>query len=86
MLPFFSEYSQTATVSDAITDIKYLDMVFQESIRLYSVVPLILRICNRETIVGGYRVPKDSSILVPTHILHKDPKYWPEPHKFDPLR
>ena len=53
---------------------------------MYPVVSRAARVCNKETIVEGLKIPKDFQVIVPIHILHEDPKYWPEPHKFDPLR
>ena len=36
--------------------------------------------------VDGYDVPKGTSVLLMTYILHRDPKYFPDPEKFDPER
>ena len=35
---------------------------------------------------GGYKVPKGTTALVLTHALHRDPKHFPDPEKFDPER
>ena len=36
--------------------------------------------------VDGYDVPKGTSVLLMTYILHRDPKYFPDSEKFDPER
>lgn len=43
-----------------------------------------LTMCNTQ--VGGYDVPKDTAVLINLFAVHQDPKRWPEPDKFDPLR
>lgn len=35
---------------------------------------------------GGYDVPKDTVVIINQFALHRDPKYWTNPEKFDPLR
>ena len=37
-------------------------------------------------ISGDYIVPKDVPVFVATFALHQDPKIYPDPHKFDPMR
>ncbi|XP_022334283.2 steroid 17-alpha-hydroxylase/17,20 lyase-like [Crassostrea virginica] len=39
-----------------------------------------------DTQVGGYDVPKDTVVIINQFALHRDPKYWTNPEKFDPLR
>nr|BDX35607.1 cytochrome P450 monooxygenase StrG [Stachybotrys sp.] len=34
----------------------------------------------------GYRIPKDSTIIMNTWAVHNDPKRHPDPRRFDPLR
>ena len=60
----------------------------KETLRKYPPVPLLLRKCVKE-----YRVPdsnvvieKGTPIIISVLGLHMDPKYYPEPEKFDPER
>jgi cytochrome P450 family 2 subfamily U polypeptide 1 len=34
----------------------------------------------------GFTIPKDTMVLLNLHSIHWDPKLWPNPHVFDPLR
>ena len=35
---------------------------------------------------GGYDIPKGASSIIVTSALHRDPRYFPDPEKFDPDR
>ncbi len=59
---------------------------FQEALRLRSPVWVMEREAVAEDEVGGYRIPKGSTIIVPIHLVHHDPRLWPEPERFDPTR
>jgi cytochrome P450 len=36
--------------------------------------------------VGGYLVPRGSLVLVSQYVMHRDPRFFPEPERFDPAR
>lgn len=35
---------------------------------------------------GKYRIPKNTTVLFFTYLLHRDPNIYPDPEKFDPNR
>jgi cytochrome P450 len=39
-----------------------------------------------DTTVGGYRVAKDSMVIVSPYATHRLPRWWPNPEGFDPGR
>lgn len=79
-------YGQDGSLYDAALEIKYLDMVIQEALRLYPVGPRLTRLCSNATTINNIHIPVNSHVIIPTHIMHSDPKYWEEPDKFDPTR
>ncbi|XP_969948.1 cytochrome P450 6a2 [Tribolium castaneum] len=73
---------------DAISEMKYLDQVIEESLRKYPPLPFVTRTC-----VMDYKVPntdlvieKGRRVILPILALHHDPEFWPEPQNFDPER
>ncbi|GFY41930.1 cytochrome P450 3A8 [Trichonephila inaurata madagascariensis] len=72
---------------NSIQSIPYLDQVFSESLRCYPpLTGFISRACAEDHQVGSYTIPKGGVILAPVWDIHHDPKYWPDPWKFDPDR
>jgi cytochrome P450 len=65
---------------------EYLDMVFQESLRLYPPVPVIGRACKADCVIGGIPIKAGMRVDVPIYAYHRRPEIWPEPDKFDPER
>ncbi|GAB1609544.1 cytochrome P450 3A14-like [Argonauta hians] len=64
----------------------YLEQCAKESLRLYPIATGVLRKCKKETTIKNWTIPAGSSISIPIYSLHHNPKYWPEPMKFDPDR
>ncbi|GBM81409.1 Cytochrome P450 3A8, partial [Araneus ventricosus] len=73
---------------EAIQEMKYLDNVLSETLRLYPVIPRLERMTEADCKLGdtGIVVPKGMVIVIPTYALHQDPKLFPDPEKFDPDR
>ncbi|CAG9787817.1 unnamed protein product [Diatraea saccharalis] len=73
---------------DAIKNMKYLEMVMNETSRKHSIATVFLRRSTSTYTFPGTNVtiPKGTSIMIPASGLHKDPKYFPNPDKFDPER
>lgn len=59
-----------------------------ETLRKYPVAPLLVRESNKEYKIPDSNIvlPKGTIVQVPTYSLHMDPKYYPEPKRFDPDR
>ncbi|GJQ73209.1 Cyp6a9 [Trypoxylus dichotomus] len=73
---------------DSLQDMKYMDQVINETMRMYPIAPVLGRICTED-----YKVPntdviieKGTQVFVSPWGLHRDPEYHPDPDKFDPER
>ncbi|XP_018304776.1 cytochrome P450 9e2-like [Mycetomoellerius zeteki] len=78
---------------EAINCMKYLDAVIHEALRLYPIVSFLDRKCVKETKLPSatpdgepITLKPGDSIWIPSFSLHRDPKYYPHPDKFDPDR
>jgi cytochrome P450 len=66
--------------------LRYTEMVLKEAMRLYPAVWGIGRIAMEECALGGYRVPAGSNIFILQWRTQCDPRFFPEPERFDPER
>ncbi|XP_049985680.1 cytochrome P450 3A31-like isoform X4 [Alexandromys fortis] len=71
---------------DTVMEMEYLDMVLNETLRVYPVGLRLERVCKQDVEIDGVHVPKGSVVNVPVYALHHDPQYWPEPAEFRPER
>nr|UOU03282.1 cytochrome P450 4EC1 [Brachionus rubens] len=82
---FFGQ-SRRSLTSDDLRNLKYLDCVIKESLRLYPPVPFVGRTISEDCVIGGHRLEKYDPILIGICTIHRDERYFPEPEKFDPDR
>ncbi len=73
-------------VAEDLHKLEYTRMVIDESLRLYPPAWMVGRRALAADKLGDYDVPKDFNVLIPSFIVHRDPRWWDEPEKFDPTR
>jgi len=73
------------TAADA-TQLQFTRAVILESLRLYPPIWIIPRRVVAEDELGGYRIPKGSTIVLCPYVTHRHPAFWEEPETFDPER
>ncbi|GBP59927.1 Cytochrome P450 6B2 [Eumeta japonica] len=73
---------------DAIKEMKYLEMAFLESMRLFPSLGYLIRKCAKRYTIPGTNVTIDKgvTITIPVQALHMDEKYFEDPEKFIPER
>jgi cytochrome P450 len=78
---------RTATLAD-VEKLTYTEQVVKEGMRLYPPAWSVARqIKKGERVeIGGYEIPYGASIVVASYVTHRDPRWFPDPERFDPER
>ncbi|XP_059611831.1 uncharacterized protein LOC132258517 [Phlebotomus argentipes] len=75
---------------EVLHNMKYLDMVISESLRYWPPAAVTDRKCVKPYTMQvdgkSYDVKVEEAIMIPMVCLHHDPKYFPNPSRFDPER
>jgi cytochrome P450 len=72
--------------AEDVPALRYTEMVVAETMRLYPPAWAIGRTAVEDHEVGGYHIPRGSLVLVSQYVMHRDPRYFPDPERFDPAR
>ena len=64
----------------------YAEMVIKESMRLYPPAWGIGRRALRSFDIRGYHIPKGANVFILQWLVHRDPRFYPDPLRFDPVR
>ncbi|XP_055300649.1 cytochrome P450 4g15-like [Sitodiplosis mosellana] len=81
----FGDSDREATFNDTM-EMKYLERVIMESLRLYPPVPMIARKVNQDIQLASedYIVPAGATVVIGTYKIHRRPDIYPNPDRFDP--
>jgi cytochrome P450 len=77
--------SRTATMDD-LPQLRYTEMVFAESMRIYPPAWAMGRQSTAPIALGPYRFPAGTYFFFSQYVMQRDPEYFPDPLRFDPER
>jgi len=69
-----------------VGEFHYVKQVIEESMRVYPPVWTVGRRAIEDDELGGYKIAKQTNVLVPIIYLHHSERFWEEPQKFLPER
>ncbi|NLE46930.1 MAG: cytochrome P450 [Sandaracinaceae bacterium] len=70
-------------------DLPKLDLtrrVIEEAMRLHPPAWMMSREVRKDTRLGEYFIPRGSVVIIPPYLMHRNPRFWDEPLRFDPSR
>uniref|UniRef100_A0AAT9UVF2 Cytochrome P450 3634B1 n=1 Tax=Maconellicoccus hirsutus TaxID=177089 RepID=A0AAT9UVF2_MACHI len=69
---------------DDIRRLPYLDQVFKETLRRFTLVPFVMRGVQEDCKIGDRIFPAGTTIMVSLAGVHFNPRYYPDPWTFNP--
>ncbi|CAF4209047.1 unnamed protein product [Adineta steineri] len=82
---FGDDLDRPCTIED-LNELEYLECVIKESLRLYPSVPFIAREVQEDFMYHGYKLLRGTTAVIFIYYIHRDPKHFPDPERFDPDR
>ncbi len=69
-----------------LPNLTFTEQIIKESMRLYPPAWSVARTVVSEFELRGYRIPAGANVVMSQWIMHRDPRYFPDPESFDPGR
>ena len=83
----YYDVNPDSSLYDAAENIKYVEMVLYESMRMFPPAPRTTRECKQTcAVTDNLIIEKGMDVSFPIFLLHCDPEHWPNPEIFDPER
>ncbi|XP_020814406.1 probable cytochrome P450 4d20 [Drosophila serrata] len=76
----------TPVTQTMLSELKYLECVIKETMRLYPPAPVVGRYTTMDLVIGEKVIPANTSIYLVPYFAHRDPDYFPDPLTFKPER
>lgn len=84
--PELQEQVAASACAPAGDDGDLVHATLREAMRLYPPSYALGRRATADTELGGHPVPAGTLVLVVPWATHRDPRFWPDPERFDPFR
>ncbi|KAB2088414.1 hypothetical protein ES319_A04G173800v1 [Gossypium barbadense] len=72
----FEAFGDRNPNSEGISKLKIMNMVINETLRLYSPVSAVIRKVGKEAQLGRLVLPANMEVMIPIMALHHDPQLW----------
>lgn len=69
-----------------LRSLSYTRMVIDETLRMYPPVWIIGRNNLEDDDIGGFHIPADTNVFIPTFSIHRNAEFWEQPNRFMPER
>ncbi|VDK53827.1 unnamed protein product [Anisakis simplex] len=78
-------HKEIVTYED-LSSMHYLEQIMMETLRMYPPAPRFDRECSSPITINHIHFQQNSIVSIPVFAIHYNPKIYPNPHKFDPMR
>lgn len=75
-----------APVADDAAKLPWTAACFSEAMRLYPPAWIVERDAIGPDEVGGFAIPRWTTVIISPYVVHRNPAIWPDPERFDPTR
>jgi cytochrome P450 len=72
--------------AEHLSQLEYLDAAIRESLRVRTILPIVVRLTKRAFVAGGHEYPAGVVLCPCSHLVHRRPDLYPEPDQFRPER
>ncbi|KYM97399.1 Cytochrome P450 4c3 [Cyphomyrmex costatus] len=79
-------FSNDKVDAQRLLNMRYFHTVFQETLRLFPVTPLISRQLTGDIKLESCILPEGCYVMIPIFTIHRNPAYWYKPLEFIPER
>jgi cytochrome P450 len=69
-----------------LSDLPYMQAVLKEGLRLHPHSPILVRNATEGCRIGGFYIPQNSTMIINSYAVMRDPNSWEDPDKFQPER
>lgn len=86
-IKLYKEIESQKTLNMAtFAEMPYLQACIKECLRLKPPMPLLSRTLNNDVIINNYHIPRDTFVLIATHLISLNEEYFEDADKFKPER
>jgi cytochrome P450 len=72
--------------AEHLSQLEYLEAAIRESLRIRTILPIVVRLTKRSFVAGGREYPAGVVLCPCNHLVHRRPDLYPEPERFRPER
>ncbi|PPI93238.1 cytochrome P450 [Nocardia nova] len=76
---------RVVTLED-VPKLQWTTACLEEAMRIFPPVWMITRQAVEDDVIGGHPVEAGETVAIVIEHVHRDPRFWPEPERFDPSR
>lgn len=71
---------------DSCDKMEYMDCFLKEVLRFWPPIGMTWRSASKNCTLLGEKIEAQTTLVLPTYLLHRHPKYWTDPLEFKPER